>query len=130
MSVLIAYLLGDGVIFAADRNITQTTSATTIQIEGRKILKWPGDDALIDYVGKARVGGRMMDEWLDEFVSRHLDVSVPRIVAKALQTEIQAAMSAEPVGPSIIQFAAFGEREGAGSRNTGISLMCTGWTIS
>jgi hypothetical protein len=91
MSTLIAYLLGDGIIFAADRNITHTTLSGTFQIERRKILKWPGDDALVGYVGKAQVGGRMMDEWLDDFVSRHSNVSVLETVAKKLQAEIQVA---------------------------------------
>lgn len=114
MSTLIAYVLGKGVIFAADKNITVSIGGTpSHQIPGRKVLRWPNGDALVGYVGAASVAsGQDIDLWLQDFIDRNPTVSSPSAVAHALSSDLQAAMN--PAAPKrlIVQFAAFEKRNG------------------
>lgn len=113
MSTLIAYILPQGIIFAADKNITVTPAGggPSYQKKGAKILRWPSSDALVGYVGLARVGWRPMSKWLEGFIKRHPTVADPNFIAHELQSEIQAAVGGARK-PLIIQFAAFAKHGG------------------
>ena len=66
MSILIAEVLSEGMIFCADRNITtECTNGTTIQEKQQaKVLKWPTERHLFGFVGVAEIGGLPMHDWL------------------------------------------------------------------
>lgn len=66
MSILVVEVVAEGLLFAADRNMTEThQDGTTSQpIQQPKVLRWPRDDILLGYVGAARIAGQPMHEWL------------------------------------------------------------------
>ncbi len=113
ISTLIAYILGDGIIFAADRNIRllPPDGAPSNQFEGRKIHRWPNGHALVGYVGAAEVAGETMEACLQTFIRHHPVVEDPSLVAHDLRNELQAAMG-RSAPPSSVVFAAFARREG------------------
>lgn len=66
MSILVTHLVPQGLIFAADRNITTSISVPPItyigQMQRPKVLKWPNADVIVVYVGA--IGGQPTDAWL------------------------------------------------------------------
>jgi hypothetical protein len=101
--------LGDGIVFAADKNLTAPPSGGVPrrQVPGQKILGWPNKLALVGYVGAAKVAsGQRMELWLQDFIARHPTVTVPSSVAHDLKNELQVAMG-PAAGASIVEFAAF-----------------------
>jgi hypothetical protein len=83
VSILVVQALPQGIIFGADRNVTQTKvasdssgkSVTVVlgQSQRPKVLRWPNKRALVGYVGAATTGGMPTDEWLYEFIGDHLE---------------------------------------------------------
>jgi hypothetical protein len=113
MSTFIAYLLADGIVFAADRNITVSDQrgVSLYQEEAPKIFRWPTGDALVGYVGAAELDHQPMESWLPDFISRHPKVHDPGSVAHALRQEVQDCMDKAPLEALFVQFAAFAKRD-------------------
>ncbi len=72
MSILVVEVVSEGLIFAADRNITVTLAdgANMQPLELQKVLRWPRDDVLLGYVGAASLDGKLVPDWLQE--RRHI----------------------------------------------------------
>jgi hypothetical protein len=117
MSILVVRLVPEGLLFAADRNITQTKSTRDGyvmrgQTQRSKLHKWPNRDAIIGYVGEARIDGTQTEEWLYSFIGRNIDFSAFDTLATALGKELEALMQSGRVGtPLIIHLGGF-ELEG------------------
>jgi len=99
MSILVVQVLPQGIIFGADRNITETQVTTdsgiciiTIvqgQSQRPKVLRWPNRKALVGYVGAATISGMPTDEWLYEYIGEHLDFESFEMLAHDLRDRVQ-----------------------------------------
>jgi hypothetical protein len=113
MSIFVSEVLADGIVFAADKNVTITKSGgSTVQDSGSKILRWPKRKALLGYVGCAQIGGQTMHDWLYDFMGEHIDFSEPEAVANDLRNRLQNEIGGSGSPGSIVQFATFAKREG------------------
>ncbi len=91
MSLLVVYVVPEGLLFAADRNLSRagrTSGETTA-----KVLDIDG--VLVGYVGRAHVVGEAIDAWLRGFFDRHAG-SPLRELGPALGEELEAAWSGRP----------------------------------
>ena len=118
VSILVCELLPDGIVFAADKNVTTVTfnasgeRVSTVQDLGSKILRWPKHRALLGYVGAASVGGQTMYDWLYDFIGDHFDFTEPAVVANDMCTRLQKELGGTKAQQSIVEFAAFATRDG------------------
>ena len=118
MSIFVSEIVGDGIVFAADRNVTLTYAdragqpVATVQDVGAKILRWPRQRALLGYVGRAEAEGRSMHEYLYDFMGDHIGFADPAAVANDLRNRLQAQIGGPGQPASIVQFATFARREG------------------
>jgi hypothetical protein len=98
MSILVVHLVPQGLIFCADRNITATRRNGVLLLRGQtqrpKVLKWPNRDAIVGYVGQARIGTVETDEWLYSFIGRNVTFPDFDVLADALTNDLNAAMQA------------------------------------
>lgn len=125
MSILVVQVLPQGIIFGADRNITETRvtsdasgkSVTIVrgQSQRPKVLRWPNRKALVGYVGAATIGGIPTDEWLYEYIGDHLEFSDFEALAHDLTESVQKqrAIDEGQRAPEalIIHLAGFEERD-------------------
>jgi hypothetical protein len=118
MSIFVSEILPEGIVFAADKNVTiskldaQGKVVSEVQDQGSKILRWPKRKALIGYVGCAEVGNQGMHDWLYDFIGDHIDFSDPETVANDLRGRLQREIGGHGAPASIVQFATFARREG------------------
>ena len=118
MSIFVGEVLADGIVFAADKNITiskldgQGNVVSTVQEPGSKILRWPKRKALLGYVGCGQVGGQTMQEWLYDFMGEHIEFTEPEVVANEMRDRLQSNLGGPGAAASIVQFATFARREG------------------
>jgi hypothetical protein len=99
MSILVVQVLPQGIIFGADRNITETrvtsdssghpVTVVLGQSQRPKVLRWPNRRALVGYVGAATIGGMPTDEWLYDYIGEHLDFKSFEVLAHDLRDRIQ-----------------------------------------
>ena len=112
MSIFVSEVLADGIVFAADKNVTITNlGGSTVQDSGSKILRWPKRKALLGYVGCAQIGSQTMHDWLYDFMGAHIDFTEPGVVANDMRDRLQSEIGSLR-SPSIVQCAAFVSREG------------------
>lgn len=80
MTILIVRVVSEGIIFGADRNITEkrleSSSGQKVytifgQSQQLKVLRWPNRKALIGYAGVATIGGLRADEWFYDFIGEN-----------------------------------------------------------
>lgn len=103
MTVLYSFYSSAGIIFAADRRLTETKSrsvrgkriSSTFHSEGDpKILRAPVGThrrgGLIGYFGHALVGQKPMYQWLDQFCSAWTGSRDPRVFAAGLVEGLMA----------------------------------------
>lgn len=106
MSILVVHLVPEGLLFAADRNITTSLAAGNVRLVGQsqrpKVLKWPNTDAIIGYVGQAEIGGVMTDEWLYRFMGRNLTFPDFATLAGSVTNDLNAAMTAGDVTTPLV----------------------------
>jgi hypothetical protein len=118
MSIFVSEVLADGIVFAADKNVTLKTFdadgnvASEVQDISSKILRWPKRKALLGYVGCAAIGNQTMHEWLYDFVGEHMNFTEPADVASDLRDRLQAKIGGPGAPGSIVQFATFARRQG------------------
>jgi hypothetical protein len=97
VSILVTHLVPQGLIFAADRNITTSISRPPVKLVGQvqrpKVLKWPNADVLVVYVGAGAIGGEPTDLWLYDFIGRNLQFADLDALAAALTDDLNAALS-------------------------------------
>lgn len=99
MTILIVRVVPEGIIFGADRNITETRiknssggnikTLSTGQSQSPKVLKWPNDKAIIGYAGVASIAQQPTEEWLFNFIGRNLDFPDFNTLAHKLREEIE-----------------------------------------
>lgn len=90
MSLLVIEALSEGIIFAADRNITLATIGKgTEQVERQaKVLKWPNNKAIIGYVGAANISEKTTEEWIKLFIEEFKEFSSFEEISEILSTRL------------------------------------------
>jgi hypothetical protein len=121
MSILIIEVLPQGMIFAADRNVTVTremsgdseTIVYQAQEIGSKIVRWPHERALVGAVGLGEISGQSVYDWLYDFVGDHVDFGNPETVALDLRDRLQDTVGRlDPPERLIVEFGTFTQRDG------------------
>jgi hypothetical protein len=120
MSLLVVNLVPQGIIFGADRNISNEKPGEPEhidEVDGRsyyevihrhfnqatrpKVLRWPQRSpqtkALIGYVGEAEIGGLDTDEWLYDFIGDNLTFESFEKLAELLRQSVQEQYSIDMV---------------------------------
>lgn len=119
MSILVTHLVPQGLIFAADRNITTSISDPSATLIGQKqrpkLLKWPNADVLVVYVGAGAVGRQPTDLWLYDFIGRNLNFTDLTALASSLRDDLNEALAAGDLraeDPLILHLGGFEEVRG------------------
>jgi hypothetical protein len=118
VSILVVHLVPEGLLFAADRNVTTSRSDGRIERVGQtqkpKVLRWPNRDLIVGYVGEAAVGDLGTDDWLYAFIGRHLrDDEMLADLAAALRDDLDAAQQAGEVdGVLVVHLGGFERVDG------------------
>lgn len=91
MSILVVEVVSQGMIFGADKNITQTfPDGRTVQADPqRKVLRWPNDDVLFGFVGAATVNNLSIEKWLESIKPRFSGLSTLEQIATKLKDEVE-----------------------------------------
>ena len=117
MSILIVQVPAEGIIFAADRNITTVSADGTTAQDGQqpKVIKWPRDEILLGYVGAAEIGGQPAHSWFEnlrsEFGATPSLQDIARCLAQKVQSQRAEDEGTEPAKPLIIHLGGFVLRE-------------------
>lgn len=78
MSIMAVRVVGEGILFATDRNVTIELPGASPSAVGQsqrpKVLKWPNREVIVGFVGQARLEDKPTDLWLYDFIGEHLDV--------------------------------------------------------
>ncbi len=99
MSILVSLYVKDGIVFAADKNLTLTLtkkgeqSSTVLEGELTKVLLWPNRKAVVGFVGLAELEDLKMDEWLRIFIAETRDFDVLGVVADLLRERLDSAFA-------------------------------------
>jgi hypothetical protein len=122
VSILAVRVVGEGIFFATDRNVTielpDASPARIGQSQRPKVLKWPNREVIVGFVGLARLGLRQQptDLWLYDFIGEHLDEGESLgELATALKDRLELAFQTEdPVEPEglTVHLGGFVERDG------------------
>lgn len=123
MSILVVEVVPEGILFGADRNITETRhrgSSPTVEIHGQnqrpKVIRWPRNLALLGYVGAGELGGQPTDDWLYDFIGDHPRFSSLDALAEDLRAKVEAQRLIDDEGQEpealIIHLGGFEERGG------------------
>jgi hypothetical protein len=116
MSIFVAELLPDGIVFASDRSPTDSVvSSTGPVLDGLKerqpnLLRWPRSKALLAYVGDSAVGKHSMYEWLYDFIGDNIEFTDPTSVAADLKAHLQLELGSS-AAPTIVHFGTFARKE-------------------
>jgi hypothetical protein len=120
MSILLIEVLPQGMIFAADRNVTVdwegSNKGETVlyraQEIGSKIVRWPHSRALIGAAGLGEIGGQSTYDWLYDFVGDHVDFTEPAAVAMDLRDRLQDEVgNLNPPEGLIVEFGCFAKHD-------------------
>lgn len=125
MSILVVQVSPQGIIFGADRNITDRRvasnssgrSVTVVlgQSQRPKVLRWPNRKAVIGYVGAASIGGIPTNEWLYEYIGEQIEFSSFEALAHDLTDRVQRQRALDEGGRDpealVIHLAGFEERD-------------------
>jgi hypothetical protein len=117
MSIFVGEVYPQGIVFAADKNLTYPfvdstgTAVGSAQDLGSKVIRWPKSKALLGYVGCAVVGNKSMYDWLHDFMGDHIGFHDPSSVAHDLRDRLFRELGGT-TDATIVQFAAFASRDG------------------
>lgn len=92
MTLLIANVVPQGLVFAADRNLTDPVTGMKVA-EDTKVVKV--GEVVAGYAGRSRVAGMPMCDWLRDFLRRRGGAPLADLGA-ALAAELELAMSTVP----------------------------------
>jgi hypothetical protein len=117
MSILVVEVLSEGLIFGADRNITQTypNGSTTQKSKHPKVLKWPNENYLFGFVGAAQIGAKPMHEWLDTLTEEFKSKTSLNDIVNELKSRVQIQRIKDegncPPQPLIIHIGGFQRKD-------------------
>ncbi len=95
MSILLSAYFPEGIVFAADRNVSliaNTTGSLYQDVEigaTTKVIPWPRRRAVVGYCGLGYLADLTMEEWMRQFVAQTRDFDNLTTVATQLQELIQ-----------------------------------------
>ncbi len=91
MSILITELLSKGIVFGADRNLTESNSSGMSHQKRQvtKVIKWPNDKTLFGFVGVAEIEGMLLPDWLKTIETALEDEFGIEAIAHYLHERIQ-----------------------------------------
>jgi len=126
MSILAVHTLPQGIIFGADRNVTETrilkdeenriVNVVLGQTQSPKVQRWPNNKAIIGYVGEGVIGGVPTHEWIYNFIGNHIEFKSLDELARELKEEVckQRIIDEGDSGPRIliIHLAGFEKKDG------------------
>jgi hypothetical protein len=100
MSILVSVYFPEGIVFAADKNITTAVNSKDelhkyVEPTGTKVLSWPNKKAIIGYVGLARLAGVPFEEYIRIFIAETRNFSDIEEMANQLRDQIQQDFSEE-----------------------------------
>lgn len=113
MSILIVEVVSEGILMAADRNITHTAEGgATSQPEAQdKVVRWPREDVVLGYVGAASLGGMSVPEWLEARRADFSQTATLEEVARNLASQIERQRATDrgsgTTQPMIVHLAGF-----------------------
>ena len=125
MSILIVQVVSQGMIFGADRNVTETSIDLTSggkllkvvygQSQRPKVLRWPNNKALLGYAGVAEIARRFSDEWFYDFIGKNIWFNSLEELANMLNDEVEDQRRIDegnqPAQGLMIHLGGFVERE-------------------
>lgn len=92
VSLLVVYLVQEGILFAADRNLSAPAEGRMVNVgEAAKVLTWPDGRAILGYVGRASVAGEPAEAWLKRFMDEHPKTDNLRAVCRDLAEDLEQA---------------------------------------
>lgn len=124
MSLLLIEVVPQGMVFGADKNITDETEATFPngetkvfnhgQYQGRKTFLSSNRKVLVGYVGRSNIGDTSTDEWLSKFMEENADFTNWEVLAEMLRLQVEEQLKGGNSKPRDlhIQIAGFEEKEG------------------
>jgi hypothetical protein len=93
MSILLSAYFPEGIVFAADRNVTVYDLGSGFQnVEVgavSKVIPWPYRKAVVGYCGLAELASLRMDEWMRQFVAQTRELDDLAQLAKQMHRLIQ-----------------------------------------
>lgn len=102
MTLLLANVVPQGLVFAADRNLSHPITGVKL-MEETKVVKV--GDFVAGYAGRARVAGMPMCDWLRAFLGRRTGAPLSDL-GPALAGELEVAMKEVP-GGTIVHLGGF-----------------------
>jgi hypothetical protein len=115
MSIIVFHLVPQGMVFAADRNVTTRVTGRIVrtgQSQRPKVLKWPNRDVAMHYAGQAAMADdQPTDLWLYDFIGRHLDDDLPDIASALCQDLDDARERKEIYSYIVIHLGAFEQQD-------------------
>ena len=95
MSILVSIYFPEGIVFAADKNITfpyDTPYGTDQDVEvgaATKAIPWAYHRAVVGYCGLGQLAGLGIEEWMRQFVAQTRDFGDLASVASQMRDLIQ-----------------------------------------
>jgi hypothetical protein len=91
MSILVVEVVSEGLIFAADRNITLEDSSGNVSrgTPQPKVLQWPRKDVLFGFVGAATLAAKPVHEWLEGVRGEFASIGSLQELSEKLRDRIQ-----------------------------------------
>jgi len=117
MSILVINVLNEGLIFGADKSITEYyPDGKTRQYPSSKVLKWPTDKYLFGFVGAAQMGKLPMIEWLREQQHEYEEIDSLEQIAQRLHQRVQEQRNIDDTQklpePLVIHLGGFEKKNG------------------
>ena len=117
MSILIVESLYEGLIFGADKNVTETNpDGSTEQSKDRKVLKLPNEKCLFGFVGAAQIAGMPVCEWLSTFTGEFESKTSLKDIVVELKNRVEMQRTIDecngPAQPLIIHIGGFEKKGG------------------
>jgi hypothetical protein len=100
MSILLSAYYPEGLVYVADKNITETVDAPIgskkfVDPTGTKVLSWPNRKAIIGSVGVAELAEYSMEEYLRIFIAGTRDFTDIEQLANQFKDQVQVDFSNE-----------------------------------
>lgn len=97
MSILLSAYFEEGIVFAADKNLSRIVKGVETYVSGQteKIIPWPYKKAVVGYCGLAELAGLNMAEWLRQYIASNRMFNDIDELAEDLRNKIQEDFDAD-----------------------------------